>query len=244
MTNSSIRSIIEKFPKKRPPLPNKIKKIFDKLYLKNRHSFLSQLSERWLHYIIKDRNSNKRTLEIGAGTLNHLEYENLDKVYDIIEPKKFLFKNNLNKKFINKIYKNLKKCKNLYYERIISCAVLEHHTNLPEFLYLSSIKMNKKGYQSHSVPCEGYPTWDLTWFLINGIIFKIKYGYSFKHIMRHEHVNNLDEITDLIKFFYKNVRIKYSYPFFNKYLSFYANIEFDEPNNKNIKKYLKIRSKK
>ena len=103
MTNSSIKSIIEKFPKKRPPLPNKIKKIFDKLYLKNRKSFLSQLSERWLHYIIKDRNSNKRTLEIGAGTLNHLEYENLDKVYDIIEPKKFLFKNNLNKKFINKI---------------------------------------------------------------------------------------------------------------------------------------------
>ena len=127
------------------------------------------------------RNSNKRTLEIGAGTLNHLEYENLDKVYDIIEPKKFLFKNNLNKKFINKIYKDLKKCKNLYYERIISCAVLEHHTNLPEFLYLSSIKMNKKGYQSHSVPCEGYPTWDLTWFLINGIIFKIKYGYSFTY---------------------------------------------------------------
>ena len=100
--------------------------------------------------------------------------------------------------------------------------------------------MKKKGYQSHSIPCEGYPTWNLTWYLISGIFFQIKYRYSFKYIMKHEHVNNLDEIIELINFFYKKTKIKYSYPFFNKYLAFYANIEFSEPNEKNIKKYLKL----
>ena len=53
---------------------------------------MSQLSERWLHLVIKERKIKKKTLEIGAGTLNHLEFENLNKIYDIIEPKKFLFK--------------------------------------------------------------------------------------------------------------------------------------------------------
>ncbi len=240
MNESNIYYLFNKFPKKRPPLPTKLKSIFNKLYLDNRKSFLSQLSERWLHLVIKERKIKKKTLEIGAGTLNHLEFENLNKIYDIIEPKKFLFKENPKKKFVNKIYNNLRKCKNSYYDRIISCAVLEHHTNLPEFLYLSSLKMKKKGYQSHSIPCEGYPTWNLTWYLISGIFFQIKYRYSFKYIMKHEHVNNLDEIIELINFFYKKTKIKYSYPFFNKYLAFYANIEFSEPNEKNIKKYLKL----
>jgi len=36
-------------------------------------------------------------MEIGIETLNHLKYENLkNNTYDIIEPKKYLFKNNNN----------------------------------------------------------------------------------------------------------------------------------------------------
>ena len=61
--------------------------------------------------------------------------------------------------------------------------------------------------------------------------------------MKHEHVNNFDEIIELIKFFYKKVKIKYSYPLFIKYLSFYAHVEFSKPNNSNIKKYLKLKLK-
>jgi len=235
--------LLKKFPKKRPPLPKKLSKIFNKFYLTNRQNFLSQLSEKWLHYSIKERNLKKKTLELGAGTLNHLQYENLNKIYDIIEPKKFLYKSSNKKKYINNKYKNLNKTKNLYYDRIISCAVLEHHTNLPDFLYISSFKIKKSGYHSHSIPCEGHPVWNFTWYLVSGIIFKIKYGYSFKYIMKHEHVNNFDEIIELIKFFYKKVKIKYSYPLFIKYLSFYANVEFSKPNNSNIKKYLKFKLK-
>lgn len=236
--------VIDKYPKKRPPLPKGIKKIFNKHYLNNRQNLLSQLSEIWLHSSMDDRKSKKKTLEIGAGTLNHLPYEDNNKIYDIIEPKKFLIDSSKYKKKINKSFSNLRGCKKNYYDRIISCAVLEHLTNLPKFLYESSFKINKKGYQQHSVPCEGYPFWNISWFLFNALIFRIKYGFDFKYIAKHEHVNNLDEIIILIKFFYKKVKIKYSYPFFNKYFSFYANIKFSNPNKKNINKYLKYKSKK
>ena len=55
-------------------------------------------------------------------------------------------------------------------------------------------------------------------------------------------VNNFDEIVSLISFFYKKVEIKFSYPFYNKYLSFYSNIKFSKPNKKNIMKYKKIKN--
>ena len=233
--------LIKKYPKKRGILPKPIKKIFDNLYLDNRQNFLSQLSERWLHISIENKTEKNKTLEIGAGTLNHLKYE-INKHYDIIEPKKFLYQKSKYKKLINNSFKNINQTKNNYYDRIISCAVLEHVTNLPEYLYISSLKIKKNGYQQHSIPCEGYPMWNIVWFLFSGIIFRLKYGYSFKYIQKHEHVNNYDEIISLISFFYKKVKIKFSYPFYNKYLSLYANIKFSNPNKKNILRYKKMKS--
>ena len=107
MHNNKVFTIKKNYPKLRPLLSNSLKKIFDKHYLNNRQNFLSQLLETWLHYSIKKINNKKiNTIEIGAGTLNHLKYENLkNNTYDIIEPKKYLFKNNNNLKKINKIYK-------------------------------------------------------------------------------------------------------------------------------------------
>ena len=54
--------------------------------------FLSKLSENLLYFLIKVRkNSLKKSLEVGAGTLNHITYENMNnKKHDIIEPKIFL----------------------------------------------------------------------------------------------------------------------------------------------------------
>ena len=241
----TIINIINKYPKTRPKLPNPLKKIFNQYYLINRKNFLSQLSEKWLHLSIDDRMRKNKTLELGAGTLNHLKYE-VQKEYDIVEPKSFLFRGSKNKKLINKIYKNINSTPNKNYDRIISCAVLEHITDLPNYLYLSSLKLKKRGYQQHSIPCEGYPMWNIVWFLFNGIFFKLRYGYSFKYIQKHEHVNNFDEISSLIYFFYKKVRINFSYPLYHKYFAFYANIKFSNPNKKNIlfyKKIKKIRNK-
>ena len=244
MNNKKIFLTKEKYPKIRPALSKNLKTIFNNHYLNNRKSFLSQLVETWLHYNIKKISKKKsNTLEVGAGTLNHLKYEDLTNVnYDIIEPKKFLFKNSKDLKKINKIYKTISDCKNNYYDRIISCAVLEHLEDLPNFLITSSFKMKKFSFQSHSIPCEGYPVWDFSWSILSGFLFKLKTGYSFKEIQKHEHLNKFEEILSLINFFYKKVAVKYSYPFFTKYTSFYANITFSNPNKKNIENYLKYRN--
>lgn len=241
MRNQSIKILkFKKYPKKRPKLDDQLKKIFDSEYKKNRTNFLSQLCESWLHYSIKGRkNEHETTLEIGAGTLNQLKYENYKKkIYDVVEPKNFLFRNSPFKKNIHKFYKTIKSTPDNYYERIISCATLEHLEDLPDFLYLSSKKMKKQGYQSHSIPCEGYPIWHLAWWIFSGITFKLRTGFSFNKIQRHEHLNNFDEIKEMICFFYKKWKISYSYPsFFSPYCSFYANITFWSPNKKNILLY-------
>ena len=53
--------------------------------------------ESWLHKkVAKTEGFNKKTLEIGAGTLNQLDYERC-KIYDIVEPYETLFQNSANK---------------------------------------------------------------------------------------------------------------------------------------------------
>ena len=232
--------LLKKYPKKRPSLNKKLKKIFNFEYKKNRTNFLSQLSESWLHFSIKGRKESlNKSLEIGAGTLNHVPYEEMkNNKYDVIEPKKFLYKNNNNKVLINKFYSNLNFVPNNKYDRIISCAVLEHLEDLPKYLHLSAKKLKKNGYQSHSIPCEGYPIWDISWYLMSGISFKIRTGQNFREVQKHEHINNYDEILTLINFFYKKVKISFSYPgFFTPFLSLYANITFSSPNKKNFAIY-------
>ncbi len=94
--------LIDKYPKKRAKLSLKLKRIFKHEYKINRENKLNSFFEKWMHKnILKSQNiSNINTLEIGAGTLNHLMYEDLKKKdsYDIIEPKKFLFRDNILKK--------------------------------------------------------------------------------------------------------------------------------------------------
>ena len=79
-SNRKIFELLKKYPKKRAKLNLNLKKIFEDEYKRNRSNFLSQLSESWLHYSIKGRKEiNQKTLEIGAGSLNHIPYETLKK---------------------------------------------------------------------------------------------------------------------------------------------------------------------
>ena len=244
--NFILKELIKKYPKKRSKLSFKLKKIFKDEYKTNRESKVISLFEAWMHknilkYKIK---SNVRTLEIGAGTLNHLLYENLKKkdLYDIIEPKKFLFRNNHLKKKINKVYSNYFSVPHKKYDRIISCATLEHLTDLPKFLAISAFKLkNKNSFHSHSIPCEGYLAWTIANRYISGILFKLRTGCNYNELMNHEHVNNYDEIYSIIKLFYNKVDVNFSYPlFFTPHFSFYANISFSNPKLNLCKKYLKL----
>ena len=241
-----LNKLIKTYPKKRPYISFKLKKIFQNEYKNNRNSKINSFFEKWMHKnILKFNNKSEiNTLEIGAGTLNHLSYEELKKKdkYDIIEPKKFLFLYSSLKKKINKIHKDYNNLPNKKYDRIISCATLEHLTDLPVFLAISAFKLkNKKSFHSHSIPCEGYLAWTIANRYISGIFFKIRTGCSYNELMKHEHVNNYDEIYSIIKIFYKNVKVRFSFPFFpSPHLSFYANITFSGPKINICKKYLKF----
>ena len=243
---SFLRELLKKYPKKRTKLSLNLKKIFKNEYKANRENRINTFFEKWMHKNILSikNNSNTKTLEIGAGTLNHLFYENLKKndLYDVIEPKKFLFQKNALRKKLNKVYSCITKVPNKKYDRIISCATLEHLIDLPKFLTVSAFKLrNKHSFHSHSIPCEGYLSWTIANRFISGFIFKLRTGCDYNELMEHEHVNDYDEIYKTIKFFYKKVNVNYSNPLFSSpQSSFYANISFSKPKLDICKKYLKL----
>src|SRR5204863_2302140 len=87
-------TVLSRFPKQRPPLPEAYQKIYVEHYKRNREgasaaSSLSQKMESWMHRKVagdvvgSDREC--RTLEVGAGNLNHLQYEPARGRYDVVE---------------------------------------------------------------------------------------------------------------------------------------------------------------
>lgn len=206
--------MFSKFPKIRPQLPPKIEEIYTQIYKQNREgkstaSSLSQKMESWLHkQVAKDikGQSELYTLEIGAGTLNQLQYE-YSKNYDIIEPFNELFSNSEHLHLINSIYSDINEIPLMpKYDRIISIATFEHVLNLPEVVAKSALLLNEKGSMRISIPNEGGFLWALGWRLTTGLEFRIKYKANYGDIMRHGHVNNANEIEEILRYFFADVR--------------------------------------
>lgn len=107
--------MFDHFPKVRKPLPDQYQKIYESFYKSNRNgdtaaSGAAQKMERWLHRKVANDTqgiSGNKTLEIGAGTLNQLNYEKDFSHYDIIEPFTTLYKDSANLPKIHKIYNDI-----------------------------------------------------------------------------------------------------------------------------------------
>ena len=109
--------IFPQFPKIRAPLPKQYAEIYESFYKSNRNgdttaSSAAQRMERWLHKKVALDMPNMdsqgfRTLEIGAGTLNQLQFERDFSHYDIIEPFSALYKDSLNLPKVRKIYADI-----------------------------------------------------------------------------------------------------------------------------------------
>jgi len=208
-------NIFRHFPKKSPPLPSEISKIYLAYYKTNREgktlaSFLARKMDSWLHRqvasdIISDK-SYKTTLEIGAGTLNQLLYEPKVGRYDIVEPLKEFYKNsNLLKRVCN-IYSDISEISDCQqYDRITSIGTFEHISNLPEVIAKSGVLLKAGGVLRIGIPSEGTFLWTLGWKITTGLEFKIKYGLDYSLLMRHEHVNTAKEIEKLLRYFFRKV---------------------------------------
>ena len=237
--------MLSSYPKTRPVLSDAYQKIYNEHYHKNREgtttaSFLSKMMESWLHKkVARDVKNveNKSTLEIGAGTLNQFEYENT-KPYDIIEPFTELYKNSKYLPQVNKIYKDIAEIeKSQQYDRITSIATFEHITDLPKVVAKTGLLLKTGGTLRVSIPNEGTILWKLGWKLTSGIEFRLKYKLKYETLLKYEHVNNANEIEDVLKYFYANV--KCSCFGLSRRFAFYRFYECSEPRIDVAEDYLK-----
>jgi len=209
--------MFDQYPKKRPPLPDDIKKIYATLYKSNREgattaSSIAQRVEAWLHQQVAKDVCNRqdagqlRTLELGAGTLNQLPFETRIQTYDIVEPFKALYEHSPLKERVRHIYADIFEIAHTErYDRITSIATLEHICDLPQVIAQSGLLMANNGVFRASIPSEGTWLWTLGWKLTTGLEFKLKYGLDYGHLMRHEHVNTANEIEAVLKYFFERI---------------------------------------
>jgi len=227
--------MFENYPKTRPPLPPDFERIYNEHYKSNREgettgASLAQKMESWLHKKVAQdvkKETNKSTLEIGAGTLNQLEYEKTAP-YDIIEPFTELYINSTYKKHIRHIYKDIDEIPlATKYDRITSVATFEHILDLPKVVAKSALLLNENGVLRVAIPNEGTILWKLGWKLTTGLEFKLKYGLDYGILMKHEHVNTADEIEKVLYHFFKKHRC--SCFGLGKKLAFYRFYECSKP---------------
>src|SRR6266571_4097190 len=120
-------SVLSRFPKTRPVLPEGYRQIYAEHYRRNREgtsaaSSLSQMMESWMHRRVAADVAGKAkapsTLEIGAGGLNHLKYEPPSDSYDVVEELTNLIANSPFRSRVSRAYANPGEIHNTQYDRI------------------------------------------------------------------------------------------------------------------------------
>ena len=205
--------MFEQFPKTRPPLPAVVSEIFLRHYRSNRKgetpaSYLAQRMESWLHrQVARDlprSDGAVSTLEIGAGTLNHLRYEPDSNPYDVVEPFSELYQGSTQLARVRNVYADVSDIPaESSYERIVSIAAFEHICDLPRVVASCGLLLNPNGCLRVAIPSEGTILWGLGWRMTTGLEFKLKHGLDYGIVMRHEHVNDAIEVEDVLRFFFK-----------------------------------------
>lgn len=207
--------ILSNFPKKRSPLPPEFQAIYANQYKENREggskaSGLAQKMESWMHRkVAEDVQSGKQksTLEIGAGTLNHLRYEKQSAPYDIVEPFNLLYESSPQLNRIRKIYEDISEIpETTKYERVISIATFEHICDLPKVVAQSGLLLADGGRLRAAIPSEGTILWYLGYTFTTGVEFKRRYNLDYEVLMKHEHVNTAKEIETVLRHFFSDVK--------------------------------------
>lgn len=239
-----IHKILSNYPKSRPDLPLKYKQIHVEHYKDNRSAKevigkFVHLCESWMHIKvaedIKYMSSPPSTLEIGAGSLNHLAYENIMQVYDVVEPFIELYAQSNYKNRVRNFFEDIKEV-NGKYERIISIATFEHLQDLPRIVAQSGLLLKSEGCLRVAIPAEGNTTWKLAYTLSSGVSFYLKYKLNYEILMRYEHINNWKEIKAVLSYFFKDIKGKYCG--LNQNLSIYHFYECSEPIVNRCLKYI------
>jgi SAM-dependent methyltransferase len=224
--------------KQRIELPPAYQKIYQDWMNTNRGgkiltTSLSTRLEQWMHRQVAadlgkvPQSRSIETLELGAGTLNHLAFDRRSNFYDVVEPNAELLALG-DRSRLRSVFSELSELPlTAKYDRIISIAVLEHICNLPEFLQTCVTHLKTGGVFRAGIPSEGTMFWKLGWMATTARAFKKRYGLDYELIMKHEHVNDASEIVEAVGAVFKKVRVR-SFGL-SRAISFYQFIEASDP---------------
>ncbi|STP08743.1 hypothetical protein [Helicobacter cinaedi] len=123
-----------------------------------------------------------------------------------------------------------------FYDRIISCAVLEHIANLPEVVAHSCLLLKDDGVFSAAIPSQARFLWTMAYKLSTGIEFRLKYKLDYDVIMNYKHINTQAEIIEICDYFFNSVK-KSLFGVCDE-LSIYTHLSCRKPNRQRAKDYL------
>ncbi len=203
------------FPKLRPPLPPDYRALYEQEYLANRTSGglankIARALEGWMHAHVRAAAvpQAEEVLELGAGSLNHLAWENGYLAYDVVEPFRILYEASENKPRIRQFYDRAEDIPDdRLYDRVLSVAVLEHMLDLPREISLACRHLRDGGVFCAGFPSEGGWLWKMAWRYGTGTAFRLRTGLDYGVLMHHEHVNTAPEIVACIRYFFHDVEV-------------------------------------
>jgi ubiquinone/menaquinone biosynthesis C-methylase UbiE len=204
-----------KWPKVFPPLTPEQRVISDD-FMKHWHDVLPAkygIVDEFNHnYVVKHAPANfRRTLEIGAGSGEHMNYEKLSdeqtRNYVAVDIRENMVAE-LRKKFpaIQSVVGDCQKHMGFedgYFDRVLAIHVLEHLPNLPEAVKEMYRLCDKDdGSVSIVIPCEGSLAYSLARRISAQRVFERRYKQPYRWFIEREHINLPEEIfEELSKYF-------------------------------------------
>jgi hypothetical protein len=240
----TIKRLLETYPRKRKKLESDYNKIYKKFYYDNlnKKNFVSSLIKKMetkLFHKPISLHKGKKILELGAGNLDHIQFENFNS-YDAVEPEKKYYKDNkVALKKINKIYDSIFQIPNhKKYDKILALFTLDVIDDLPKFLAKIGKLMTKNSIFYVGNSTIGSLSFSLSWRLTSGLNFFLKYGKNLGVLKEHESVNKYDEIIELLKYFFEEIEIEMKPNFFFIFNT-YCYIKLKKPILKRCNKFMK-----
>jgi len=228
-----INELLASYPRSRPALSPEHLTVYEEQYKINREGATiadgaAQKLEQWMHRKVAAL-AGDPVLELGAGTLNHLRFEKGTGSYDVVEPFTALFEGKPELSRIRACYRSVHDTpRENRYHRIVSIAVLEHLTDLPQDMARSATILADGGVFQAGIPSEGGLLWWLGWRFSTGLAYFLRTGLDYGRVMRHEHVNNAQEINQIVSYLFEEVTVL-RFPMPLRHASFYTYIEARNP---------------